>query len=845
MMSTDSGQGLHAVICVVLGAALVLVACFLYLNPQIPDATRFIGVQLQTPLRIFSHEGLLVAEYGSRRRVPISLSEIPPTYVQATIDIEDKRFYDHAGVDFISLFNASIRFLTTGRIQGGASTITMQVARNLSLSRKQLFIRKFKEILLALKLERELGKKKILELYFNLIPFGKRAYGVEAASLIYYGKSARDLNLPQIAMLAGIPQAPTSGNPINNPQKALARRNLVLRRMLTQNTITEAEYAEAVVAPVTARLHASPNKVSAPWFAEEIRVRMLEKFGPEVYEGGYEVHTTLRGDMQAAANKATRQGIYDYDQRHGYRGPEARLSTPADLAAAIETVATAVAVETAETIAGSQSLALPEKWQQRMAQAPIVEGLTVGVVAVVHEQSFDAFLPDGSLVTVQRDGFVWARRYVDENTMGNKPARASVVVRPGFLIRLQQKDGVWFLRQLPEIQAALVAMSPKDGAIQALVGGFDFTIQQFNHALHARRQPGSSFKPFIYAAGLHGGITPADFFNDAPLVFEDEHQTEKYRPKNSGGSFRGPTRVREAFYLSINLVTMRVLLATGIQPTLGYLERFGFDTANFPADVQLALGGGSIEVAPIDMAKAYTPFANGGYLKEPYFAERVERIHVGIIEQRGASATCNNCPLANVGTNLAAATLPDEAVPMSENVITAPASVAQPDAPDRSIDPRIAFQIKSFMQDVIRRGTGRRALALGRDDLAGKTGTTNSTDAWFNGFNDDLVISVWLGFTDNRPIGHKEFGASAALPIWMDFVAESLPREPENKTVLWPEGLVRVLIDRETGLQAKSGNKTAEFEWFRTENAPQWRQSKQSKSVVEDKNDAVNLMEIF
>lgn len=838
MVSTGGGQWLHGVACAVLGATLVLAACFLYLNPQIPDAARFIGVQLQTPLRIFSSEGLLIAEYGSRRRIPVPLSEIPPAYVQATIGIEDKRFYSHVGVDFISLVNASVRFLTTGHIKGGASTITMQVARNLSLSRKQLFIRKFKEILLALKLERELEKKEILELYFNLIPFGKRAYGIEAASMIYYGKPARDLNLPQIAMLAGVPQAPTSGNPINNPQQALTRRNLVLHRMLTQNTITEAEYNAAVVAPVTARLHALTNQVSAPWFAEEIRVRMLEKFGPKVYEGGYEVYTTLRGDMQAAANKATRQGIYDYDRRHGYRGPEARLATPVDLTSA-------VVAARAEMVAGGQGLALPEQWRQRMAEAPIVRGLTAGVVAVVHEQSFDVFLPDGALVTVERDGFVWARRYINENAVGRKPAGASVVVRPGFLIRLQQQDGAWFLRQLPEVQAALVAMSPKDGAVQALVGGFDFRQQQFNHALHARRQPGSSFKPFIYAAGLHGGITPADFFNDAPLVFDDENQTEKYRPRNSSGNFRGPTRVREAFYRSINLVSMRVLLATGVRPTLKYLERFGFDTASFPTDVQLALGGGSIGVAPIDMAKAYTPFANGGYLKEPYFTERIERINVGIIEQRSPSADCANCPPTGAGANPAAAAEQDEAAPMSADATAAPAPVAQPDAPARSIDPRIAFQIKSFMQDVIRRGTGRRALVLKRDDLAGKTGTTNSTDVWFNGFNDDLVICVWLGFTNNRPIGNKEFGANAALPIWIDFAAESLPSEPADKAVLVPEGLVRVLIDRETGRSAKPGNNKAEFEWFRTEHAPRWRQSKQSKSVVEDKNGAVNLMEIF
>lgn len=784
MIRNNHSQLFHFIVCLALGPMLTFIAVFLYLNPQVPAATRFHDVHLQTPLRIYDNQNVLIAEYGNRRRIPTQLADIPEIYIKATLSIEDKRFFQHPGVDLISLANALARLLQSGIAQGGASTITMQLARNLSLGREQTFIRKFKEILLALKLEQELSKSDILEVYLNLIPFGKRAYGAQAAAHVYYGKPLSELNLAQIAMLAGIPQAPTAGNPINSPTRALKRRNLVLQRMLEQGQITSLEYSRAISEPITASLHQSTSKSANAYFVERVRRQMVEKFNGNAYKDGYQVRTTLDSAMQRQAELAVRRGIMAYDARHGYRGREDALVVPA-------------------TLQGQKERLIPNEWQSVLKKKHITAELVPAIVASVQAQSFDAFLSDGQIVTVGRKGFKWARRYIDHNTKGRVPPNASFVVRPGYVVRLKKQAGSWVLSQLPKAQAALTALSAKDGAIQALTGGFDFEEYQFDHALQAKRQPGSSFKPFIYSAALNQGVTLASIFNDAPLVYDDPLLEGKYRPKNYGGKFLGPIRIREAFYRSINLVSIRVLRHVTTKESLIYLDRFGFDTADFPNNLQLALGGGTIGVTPLEMARAYAVFANGGHLITPYMVTAIESSSLNFLEQHRPPTVCNNC--------------------LPEGYASLTTEDLNPIAP-RVLDERVAFQMKSLMKDVIRKGTGRRARALKRSDLAGKTGTTDAADTWFNGFSENKVVSVWFGLSDNSPVGKRETGASAALPIWIDFMGNALPKESLLPEVP-PAGLVQVLIDLSTGKVTAPGSSNSDFEWFRTENAPSGKQN--------------------
>lgn len=801
-------QLIHLIICTFTGGVAVIAGCYLYLNPQLPSVETFRNVKLQAPLRIYSQDGTLVSEYGSRRRIPKPIDQIPKAYIQAVLAIEDKRFYQHSGVDFISLVNAMRRLLLYRQIQGGASTITMQVARNISLSRKQSFLRKFKEILLALKMEQELTKKEILELYLNLIPFGKHAYGAEAAALTYYDRTLHKLSLPQLAMLAGIPQAPSAGNPINNPKRAVKRRNLVLIRMLEQNNITDEQYQAASNEPITADLYSLVDDTSAPWFSEVVRLDVVTKFGQSAYEDGYRVYTTLDLTAQKATDEALRRGIATYDLRHGYRGSKEQLAIPDQLKQAIAK--------------RNSNIALPDEWRRKLQSTKPYANLVPAVVAYVDQQSFAAFLADGSLVTLNREGFKWARRYLNANSKGQVPPNAQFVVKPSSLVWLEAVNNQWFLRQLPVLQGAALVLSPKDGAVRALTGGSDFTRSQFNHALQAKRQPGSSFKPFIYASALEKGVTPATIFNDAPIVFDDQNLEGKYRPRNSSGVFRGPTRVREAFYRSINLVSMRILLEAGIEPTLELISRFGFSTKDFPKNLQLALGGGTIGVTPIEMARSYTPFANGGYLIEPYFIERIEQNDSGVIFKHRPVLACNPCQEDN----------PEEDINL------------KPKSAPKVIDDRIAFQIKSFMQDVIKRGTGRKALALGRTDLAGKTGTTNDADVWFNGFNNELVASVWLGFSDHTQLGNNEFGSNLALPVWADLMSQILPPENPEAGSIAPPGLVQIHIDPTTGKTAHPANPAAEPEWFRTENAPPQQAQRQLLEPTDNEN-GIDPAELF
>ncbi len=761
--------------------SLTLAAVFLYLNPQIPDAESYRHVKLETPLRVFTAEEALIAEFGERRRIPIPFDQVPRHFISALLDTEDKRFYQHSGIDFISLTNDTFGLIKSLLLEGslgpGASTITMQLARNISFSLERRFLRKFKEMLLALKIETELEKDEILELYINEMPFGKRAYGAEAAARTYYGKSLDELNIPQLAMLAGVLQAPTAGNPINGPERALRRRNLVLSRMRAQGSITEAEYREAVAAPITAGLHGRDLDVPAPFPAEWVRQQLLDRF-PDLYTGGYVAYTTLNSANQAAATRALRNGLITYDRRHGYRGPEAQFDDQ-------------------ET--GLAALA------DRTVQGGLVPALVTGVS---HDRA-TATLADGTSVTLEMAALRW-RPYIETDVRGPAPKRPKEVVQPGDLIRIQATEEGWRLAQLPEVQGALVSLDPATGAVLALEGGFDFGINQYNHALQAARQPGSGFKPFVYSAALQSGTTPASIFMDAPLVHDDANLESQYRPRNDNNRYNGPTRLREALYRSINLVSMRVLMRVGAGNVLKHAERFGFDTGSFPRNTQLAIGGGTMAVTPIDMAAAYAVFANGGYEVQPHIIRKVVDIDGATVFEPQYPAVCRSC-----GEDQPAALPAEEPVNLEDVLAESPTAPAEP-----AIDERNAFIMHQMLKDVIQRGTGRRARALERTDIAGKTGTTDdAADTWFNGYSPDVATTVWVGFPDHEPLGEREYGSNNPLPIWIDYMRTALQGLPESHPAQ-PPGVLSMKIDARTGALATGTQDDAIFEYFLEEHAP-------------------------
>lgn len=819
-----------------------LAGTYLYLDPQTPAAESYRNVKLQQPLRIFAADGALIAEFGERRLIPITLAEVPQQFVNALLDTEDKRFYEHQGIDFISLSNDTLQLLVSLMGQdnsvGGASTITMQLARNVSFTLERRFLRKFKEMLLALKIERELSKDEILELYINLVPFGKRAYGAQAAALTYYGKPLDQLNLAQLAMLAGIPQRPEAGNPINGPKWALRRRNVVLARMLDQQSITEAQYQDAVQQPITAQVFAREVDVPSPYVGEWVRQQAVSLVD-DLYTGGYAVYTSIDSTMQQEAIGALRRGLLNYDRSHGYRGREGRIdSALLDQISITDTLDP----DTGET---TSVLSIPEDFGKQALKGSRVYGqLLPAVVVAVDQQNAKVIDSDQNQYTLTLKDSRWARTYVDVDTRGPAVSDLTSVITPGDIIRIQpvSKNGTttWRLAQLPNIQGAVVAMEPTTGSIKALVGGFDFYRNQYNHALQSARQPGSSFKPFIYSAALANGVNAADVFLDAPLVFEDANLESQYRPENDNNRYNGPTRLREALYRSINLVSIRVLLEVGAGKVLDHVGNFGFDTRSFPRNTQLAIGGGTMTVAPLDMARAYAVLANGGHLVEPNIIDR-------IVDQRGetiylparvavcsdcdlpaSTAVCSDCENHQEPNGLAEPALADtdtfvEPSGLEEFVAELPEAVAQREIipATRVIDERNAFIVDSMLKDVIKRGTGRRARSIGRNDLGGKTGTTNDAeDTWFNGYNKNLVTSVWVGFSNQAPLGANAYGSNTPLPIWIDFMEDALAGRAAAK-VFQPPGITTMKIDPDTGEAAAPGDTNAIFEFFFAENAPE------------------------
>ena len=829
-----------------------LAGIYIYLDPQIPKAETFRNVELQTPLRIYASGGELIGEFGERRLIPISIEDVPPQFINAILDTEDKRFYDHNGIDYISLTNDIFQLIgsmvaPTGGKAGGASTITMQLARNVSFTLERKFLRKFKEMLLALKIEQELSKDEILELYINIVPFGKRAYGAEAAALTYYGKSLKDLKLEQLAMLAGIPQRPEAGNPINGPTWALRRRNQVLGRMLSQNSITQAEYDQAVKTSLSAQVYARTLDLPSPYAAEWARQQVQGQFA-DLYTGGYEIYTTLDASMQAAGVTAMRKGIEKYDRGHGYRGPEAVAS--ADIISLIN-----AQFSTKEDETFAQELeANPNGFQRELVQpineeilAPlqnikIFTDMVPAIVTQVGEQEAIAYTLDGQAHSITRLNSLWARAYVDVDRRGPPLTSIGQVVAVGDIIRLQErfsdetKQASWQLAQLPEIQGALVSLDPESGDVKAMVGGYDFYRDQYNYALQSTRQPGSGFKPFLYSTAIANGVTPADIFLDAPLVFDDKNLESQYRPDNDNNRYNGPTRLREALYRSINLVSMRVLLRVGAGKVLNHVKRFGFDTSSFPRNTQLAIGGGTMTVAPLDMAKAYAVLANGGYLVEPQIIDRIVNQNGQVVFANKSPKVCRNCPaeeepVANTAASRrqSLAADPTDWLMDNDSLEDLVKSIGQTATPakyaPRVLDERNAFIMQSMLRDVVKRGTGRRALVLKRNDLAGKTGTTNdAADTWFNGFNSSLVASVWVGFSGQDPLGSNAYGSNVPLPIWIDFMKEALVDVPEILPSQ-PAGVVTIKVDPKTGEAVSPSNPYDISEIFLTENAPNAAQS--------------------
>ena len=813
----------------VCAAVTLLAGGYLYLNPQVPAASTYQNYRHEAPLRIFSADGALLGEFGERRLIPVDLEDVPMDFRNALVNTEDKRFYDHSGIDYISLVNDTIRLvLNPTGVRTGASTITMQLAKNVSLSLEQTFIRKFKEMLLAIKIEQELTKDEILELYINIAPFGKRAYGAQAAAYTYYGKPLDALNVAQLAMLAGIPKRPEAGNPINGPDWALRRRNLVLRRMFEQGSIDRTEYQASRSAPITAAVHQREIDLPAPHVAEWARRELEDRFGPDIYHLGYEVFTTVDSALQASAIRALRTGLIDYDRRHGYRGPEDRVETDVDEQALAD-------FETSRKFAESDALAEPEAAADRVMDPPRVPDprapaylaalqdvapsgdLLPAIVTHVGEQTFAALTGDGMEAIVEWDGMRWARRHIDTDRFGRSPRAAADIVAAGDLVRLQMFEGAWRLAQIPEIEGAIVALRPTDGAVIALSGGFDFARSQYDHALQAARQPGSGFKPFIYSAALANGVTPASIFVDAPLVFDDETLEQPYRPRNDDGQFSGPMPLRRALFRSVNLVSIRVLLEVGVSATLEHVGRFGFDTRDFPRNAQLAIGGGTMAVTPIGMARAYAMVANGGFAIEPHVVGHATT-------QMGEMVFAPRYPEVCIDCEERAASDEGEEQVEGEKIVEGEKTEME-ETDDRVpapqvIDGRNTFILHSMLKDVIQRGTGRRALQLERGDLAGKTGTTNdAADTWFNGFTEDIAATAWVGFDDYRPVGRNEYGSTTPLSIWMDFMRDALSGRPEKKRAQ-PEGVVTMRIDPATGRAAAPAQEGAVFEYFLEEFTP-------------------------
>ncbi len=765
--------------------ALAAIGAYYYVAPSLPGVESLRDVRLQVPMRVYSRDGLLMAEFGEQRRIPLRIDEVPEQLQRAFLAAEDDRFFEHPGVDWQGLTRATLAVIATGEPAQGGGTITMQVARNFFLSREKTVSRKVREIFLALRIEHLLSKEEILDLYLNKIFLGQRAYGVGAAAEVYFGKQVGELSLAEMALIAGLPRAPSLDNPVTSPQRARQRRAYVLRRLFETGAIDREAMEAASAEPVLSRIHGAQVRLRAPWAAEIARQEVLDRYGPEAYTAGYSVVTTVDSRLQPSAQRAVRQGLESYDLRHGYRGPVAEVEALPEGAEDVEAL---------------------------LDSYPEPAGLRSALVLAVDDTGADVFVRGAGEARLDFEGMRWARRYIDENNRGPAPERPADVVATGHVLLLDRRDDAWALSQVPAVQGALVALDPRDGAVVALSGGLDFEQSKFNRATQARRQPGSAFKPFVYSAALERGLTAASIMIDAPVVYDDPVLEDTWRPQNYTGRFYGPMRLREALVQSRNLVSIRVLEQIGVPFTVNYVSRFGFPVDSLPRNLTLALGSGG--VTPVELTAGYAAFANGGFRIAPYFIDRIYGPDDELLHQAEPPWACAECEYGRLPEFAR-----EPAAANDESGEATPADAASTQPP-QAIDAGNAWIISSMLEDVVRRGTGARARELGRNDLAGKTGTTNDgRDTWFAGYNGDLVATAWVGFDQERPLGRGETGATTALPVWMAFMRGALEGMRSSRPVE-PPGLVTVRVSADTGRLARAGEPDAIFEVFRVGEVP-------------------------
>ncbi len=737
-----------------LAAGVIVV---LLLLPGLPEIETIKSLHLKVPLRIYSTDGLLIGEFGDQRRVPIEIKDTPPTLIAAVLAAEDDRYYQHVGIDYRGVLRAMYTNVVSGSRSQGASTITMQVARNFYLTKERTYLRKAREALLALRLEQYLTKDEILELYLNKIFLGHRAYGFGAAAGIYYGKLLDELDVPQYAMLAALPKAPSSVNPISNPENAKTRRDYILGRMLELGYISTEQHEQYAATPLSAELHVSEVELKAPFVAEQIRRAMFERFGQAVYEDGYSVYTTVHSTYQQTAIKSLREGLIRYDMRHGYRGAVRNW----DLAL----------------------LDTPEKIKNAIRHVEPSQEIIPVLVTELHQDHAVTVNQASETITIPWEQMKWARRYQSARSRGPEPANPGDVLRLGDIVYVRpvEDSHEWMLLQIPEVEGALISIDPNTGAVLAMVGGFDYYLDKFNRATQGERLMGSNIKPFVYSAALDNGFTSASLISGAPIVVEDQHSEILWRPQNYSGKFTGDTRLREALGRSLNLVSVRLIRGLGTETTIEHISKFGFDRETLPHGFSLALG--SAQATPLNVVSGYAVFANGGYRVEPYFIDFVKDKSGKVVLRGQTTEVCGSCLVQTDDVTQ------NERAPLQTVVKKA----------ERVISSANAYIMTDLLRGVIRSGTGRKALSLNRTDLGGKTGTTNDfEDAWFSGFNSEIVATVWVGFDQPTDLGRNEHGSGLALPIWIDYMKTALEGVPDIQT-LPPDNVVTQLVDAETG----------------------------------------------
>jgi|TARA_B110000211_G_scaffold109942_1_gene127655 penicillin-binding protein 1A len=834
---------------------LALAGIYLSMRSSLPSVESLKDLQWQTPMQIFSSDGKLISQFGEKKRIPLTLDEMPQQLINAILATEDDRFYLHFGVDPIGMGRAIIGQLT-GQNRGGASTITMQVARNFFLTREQTYVRKIREIFISFHIESLLTKDEILALYMNKISLGHRSFGFGAAAQVYYGKETKELTLAQIAVLAGLPKAPSTLNPISRPDRALKRRAVVLQRMYVAGYITSEQLANANQEPVTAVKHGAEIELSAPYIAEMAHQEMIDRFGKEAaYTGGYKVFTTVTSKLQAAAQQAVVDNIFAYDQRHGYRGPLATIR-PVD-----ESVTTAMVSDDAQIKPITANEAI-----EALSSLDSYHSIEPAVVTQVMEQSAKVRLQDGSEVNIGWQGLAWARAYINDDKQAAPPSIAKDILTTGDIVMVSAVESGYRLSQLPEVSAALVSLATDNGAIKAAVGGFSFNQSQFNRVTQAKRQVGSNIKPFIYSAALENGYNLASIVNDAPINQWDRSSGVVWRPKNSPPVYNGEIRFRLALAQSKNVIAVRLLREVGLDKIIPYLATFGFNPHDLPRNESLALGSASL--TPIEVATGFATFANGGFLIKPYLIERIEDSFGKVLFQANPAIACDNCdqsidkvsessnaPLNsedifnfNAADNFDDIELTARVINKAPRIISAQNAFLITEALNSAIW-GADWNIKPFWQ-----GTGFRARVLKRRDIAGKTGTTNEAkDAWFSGYSRRIVTTSWIGFDNpSRNLGQssynsnlskdqttgKEFGAKSAQPTWINFMKVALtefPVEPFEQ----PEALMSVRIDKASGKLTTKTDKSSRFEYFELGTAPTEYIRQDISSEILDGEDAV------